>query len=144
MPSGDKHIRYIPASSARKIATELNVEHDKWMQDWPLEVANPARVSEFLRYYQEGDWSDSERFGIMQLILYSLDEHGHSQEIESHPNWDTVSKLLVQNAGLHIWSFFDIGFVDDEECGEDHPVALLLQRLYREHLKEEYPLESFA
>ena len=63
----------IPSNIAADVARDLSVAHESWMQDWPLEVASPSRLEEFVsRCEVEG--REEHRTAILALILASLDE----------------------------------------------------------------------
>lgn len=44
------------------------------MQDWPLEVCDPGRLRDFIDAYRTPALDDDQRYALMELILYSLDE----------------------------------------------------------------------
>jgi len=44
-------------------------------QDWPFEVADPDRLSEFLDAYEQGFLDEQERYHLMELIVASLEEY---------------------------------------------------------------------
>lgn len=56
----------------QRLDAELALGSEPWMQDWPLEVSDPARLGEFCALYDASRDPDL-RFDVMQLALYSLD-----------------------------------------------------------------------
>ena len=56
-----------------KLVRDLRLGWDAFMQDWPLQVADAARVEEFAAYYDQAT-DDDVRFDAMSLALYSFDE----------------------------------------------------------------------
>jgi hypothetical protein len=58
--------RYTNPITRRRIATLANISDDDWMQDWPLEVADPKRVREFVALLQRAN-DDDDRFALMEL-----------------------------------------------------------------------------
>ncbi|MFD3707433.1 hypothetical protein ACFWUP_30225 [Nocardia sp. NPDC058658] len=64
-PRGDAMLR------AAQIA---NVAHEAWMQDWPVEVADPQRLDEFvaLLIANKADWELS--FWLLDLVLESAND----------------------------------------------------------------------
>lgn len=39
---------YPGGDSASRVALLANIAYDSWMQDWPIEVSDPARLDEFV------------------------------------------------------------------------------------------------
>ncbi|MBC7709852.1 MAG: hypothetical protein H7203_07315 [Rhizobacter sp.] len=55
------------------LARKIDVRFERDMQDWPLEVSDPERLTEFLGHYDRE--SDHEfRELIAELIVFSIDE----------------------------------------------------------------------
>jgi hypothetical protein len=56
-----------PTSQARMaLSARFKLPYDDSMQDWEWEVADPARLSEFLGAYSCGQLTDDERFSLME------------------------------------------------------------------------------
>ncbi len=57
-----------------RVAQLANVVHESWMQDWPIEVADPERLDEFvdLLNANKGDWELS--FWLLDLVLESAND----------------------------------------------------------------------
>ncbi len=68
----------------RAVASSLRVPYEDWMQDWPIEVADAARLAEFVGRCGKSEESEY-RLLTMELILASLDrsfaEGGSSDQI---------------------------------------------------------------
>jgi hypothetical protein len=60
-------------TAAKALADALGVRFEPWMQDWPLEVADSARVEEFLAAYEKEERPEH-RLAIMELIIASSDQ----------------------------------------------------------------------
>ncbi|MEV6279272.1 hypothetical protein [Nocardia sp. NPDC051832] len=62
---------YPSADSASRVAQMANIALEDWMQDWPIEVSDPARLDEFvdLLLAHKADWSIS--FWLVDLVLES-------------------------------------------------------------------------
>lgn len=78
------------------------------MQDWPLEVADSSRLDEFIDLLKRAE-SDDDRFALMELVLYSLDEANPAKQREA---WRTIETMLEQAPGLYAceilyWSLGD-------------------------------------
>ncbi|RLB49193.1 MAG: hypothetical protein DRJ42_21565 [Deltaproteobacteria bacterium] len=85
---------------------------EPWMQDWPLLVADPARVEEFIELY-EASTEDEERFALMELVLCSLDEMPDAGK----SLWPRVEELLVIAGPLHAYPVIEWSCVEEETDG---------------------------
>ena len=66
---------YPTPAEIRFLTESLNLRPDfEWMQDWPLEVADGARLREFCDLYEEGASNEKVQVALMHLILCSLDD----------------------------------------------------------------------
>jgi hypothetical protein len=57
----------------QSLAQKIGVEHEHWMQDWPLEVADRGRVAEVIKHYEDEDNVDFRQL-LAELVTASLDE----------------------------------------------------------------------
>jgi hypothetical protein len=110
--------RYVNHALAERLNTLVAVAYHDSMQDWPLEVADPALLREFCDAYEDESilFDRDERFALMKLILYSLDESEELQDwledkgtrgvaaAEPHPVTlpDRVIALLRRDFLLHL------------------------------------------
>ncbi|MFI6048386.1 hypothetical protein ACIA8C_42710 [Nocardia sp. NPDC051321] len=64
---------YPGGDSAVWVARLANIAHEGWMQDWPIEVSDPARLDEFvgLLLANKADWELS--FWLLDLVLESAE-----------------------------------------------------------------------
>jgi hypothetical protein len=135
-----KYERFIHHSVAERVASRLGIGYASWMQDWPLEVGDFKRVSEFVERYRSEAWDPDERFALMQVILYSFEERSDTDQIRRHPAWEQTCDILISETDLHAYSVLDLGGVYDPESAEDCAIAPLLQDLYRRKLAAKLPL----
>ncbi|WP_328400993.1 hypothetical protein [Nocardia sp. NBC_00403] len=65
---------YPGGDSASRVAQQANIAHEDWMQDWPIEVSDPARLDEFvdLLLANKADWELS--FWLLDLVLESAED----------------------------------------------------------------------
>ncbi|GEM29730.1 hypothetical protein NN3_07370 [Nocardia neocaledoniensis NBRC 108232] len=68
------HVIYPGWDSMSRVALLANVAHESWMQDWPIEVADPERLGEFLDLLnaKKADWELS--FWLLDLVLESAND----------------------------------------------------------------------
>ncbi len=102
-----------------------------WMQDWPLEVADPARVEEFCAFYDEAT-DPLVRFDVMQLALYSYDE-----QAEKSASSEWFRKTLRRDFAIHghtvaYWAALDREADDLELHRNDPEFAFGISGLLRE------------
>lgn len=136
-----KYERYVAYDVAERVAARAKVKHVSGMQDWPVEVADFNRVSEFVRLYTSETWTDDERFALMQLILHSFNWGAYSTaEITSHSAWKTVVEILEREAELHACSILELGCVCNRDWTDQYFLAPLLQELYDSRLRDRLPL----
>jgi hypothetical protein len=95
-PPPERYQRFIGPETQRRIASLANVADDPALQDWPLEVADPDRLPEFLGFLSRAD-DDDDRFALMALVLYSLDEVRAEQQ---RTMWPAVKAILEKNPRL--------------------------------------------
>ncbi len=64
---------YPGSDSASRVAQLANIARESWMQDWPIEVSDPARLDEFidLLLANKADWELS--FWLLDLVLESAE-----------------------------------------------------------------------
>jgi hypothetical protein len=93
------------------------------MQDWPLEVADSSRLDEFLDLLKRAA-SDDDRFALMELVLYSLDE---ADPAKQRGAWGVIEAMLEREPMLYAraiiyWSAgdeTDDGTWKMDDLGED-------------------------
>jgi hypothetical protein len=125
--------RYIAAATRARIAALASVPEDGWMQDWPLEVADPSRLDEFVDLLKRAE-SDDDRFALMELVLYSLDEADPAKQRDS---WPVVQTMLEREPLLYAREiiYWSLGDESDEgtwkmdDLGEDEgfPITPLMR-----------------
>jgi hypothetical protein len=124
--------------AVRILEARLGLGSESWMQDWPLEVCNPARVEEFCAFYdQESD--PIVKFDTMQLALYSYDECRRLDEDLS--SW--FERTLRRDFALHgntvaYWAALEREN-DDPELSLPEPefvfrISGLLRRIWEDSL----------
>lgn len=102
-----------------------------WMQDWPLEVCDPARIEEFCAFYDEAT-DLLVRFDVMQLALFSYDEQ---PEKSTCSEW--FKKTLRRDFAIHghtvsYWAALDREADDPELHRTDPEFVFGISSLLRE------------
>ena len=126
----DKYITRVGLQTKVRLAQLTGVQYAAWMQDWPIEVADPRRVEEFLHVYESEALNSEEKRALMMLVLCSFDECDECSE----QTWAAIRGILVAEARLHAgliiyWSCVVEG-EDDSWCFElDEHVFCLTPRM---------------
>jgi hypothetical protein len=91
-----RYQHYPTHETADGVARLVGVVHEDWMQDFPFEVADPARVEEFLDHYTTLT-SDDERRVLIDLVVASLEE---CSDRPAHA-LATMESILVASPEVH-------------------------------------------
>ena len=102
----------IHRTTAEAVAKAVGVPYEPWMQDWPVEAADAARIEEFLTYYGR-ERNPEHRLATAALIVASLDD-AFALAIPSKELLDRAGPVLKNHAEmLEYWSCPD-AHTDDE------------------------------
>lgn len=73
------------------------------MEDWEWEVADESRIDEFLEAYFEGDFDDSERVCLMEMIIQCFADRfdERSGQADEDPRWNDLIRALNTHLRLH-------------------------------------------
>jgi hypothetical protein len=119
------------------------------MQDWPLEVADPARLPELCDFYETEPLDRETRFSLMQLIVFSLDDAAEMEldgisEIEKSEIEKRVETLLRRDFELHFhtvdyWRRHDEIALDSLlENHRTFAITPMMRRIWNDCFKPEY------
>lgn len=89
--------RYIVPATRARIAALANVPAEAGMQDWPLEVADASRLDEFIALLEKAE-NDDDRFALMELVLYSVDD---ATPTKREKVWPVIEALLEEAPMLY-------------------------------------------
>ena len=109
--------RFPTVEAISSLAARFGFSNLPDMQDWEYEVADPARIDDFLDAYLCGELSEDERFTLMETILQSFEEF--PSPLEDHPRWQELLSLLKENLDLHlytIWYWSSLETESLEDC----------------------------
>lgn len=122
------------AGAACEILEEaLELGSQGWMQDWPLEVADPNRLEEFCGYYDNAA-DPAVRFDAMWLVLYSYEERLRQAPAPDVERW--LDRVLRRDFPLHghtvrYWARLDL---PRPGPGEAWPVTPQMRRIWQDCL----------
>ena len=99
--------RHPTAAAIAALAARFHLPNTPDMQDWEYEVADPARLPEFLAAYRASQLNEDERFVLMMTLIQSVEEAG---DLEA--GWRDLEPLLRAEWVLHAptvgyWCCFD-------------------------------------
>jgi hypothetical protein len=129
--------RFPTAAAVDSLARRFGLPNDPSMQDWPWEVADAARLDEFLAAYESGDLSDDERFALMEIILQSFEDLAASTGFDAR--WDRALDTIDRNVDLHaqsVWYWSVLGNDDREEQWLVTPHLRSILQKHRERLEK--------
>ena len=103
-------------ASISRLAERFHLPNNPSSQDWEVEVADFARVDDFLEAYSDPLFSDDDRFLLMELIVASLDD-GLRAGSQLGALWSRTRRLLLGSVRLHAatLSYWACGNDDDPE-----------------------------
>ena len=123
--------RFPTADAIASLSARLNVAYDDSMQDWEWEIADPARIDEYLALYQGGELTDDERFTLMETVIQSFADL--SACLHEDPRWEHVINLLDRNIELHLYSVWYWANTDSELENDGWAVTPFLRKLLSKH-----------
>ena len=129
------HIWRCPTRDAiDKLAARFELPNHPWMQDWELEVSDPARIDEFLAAYISEQLSDDEKFTLMETIIASFDELAATgRNLDADTRWRLTRSLLQNNIPLHAYSVWYWSRLDAEEEDEMFCISPLIRDVFAKH-----------
>lgn len=95
--------RYGTLKAIEELSRELNLRHEQWMQDWPVEVVNPDDIEKYIAHYSLTVDADK-KFLLMEAIIQATTEQRVKTDFEKY--WNIVKPLLIANFSLHEYSIF--------------------------------------
>jgi hypothetical protein len=90
-------------------------------QDWDIELADPARIREFIQLSSKTDLDDEKQFALMALILASLEDLSYQGDIPSDV-WKDIADLLQAHPKLYSDLLDQWAAKDGDDFGISLPV----------------------
>ena len=105
--------RHPTRAAIDSLAKRFSLPNDPGMQDWEYQVADRARLPEFLAALEQEAFTDDERFTLSEIVMQCFEdwaEAGHP--IEQSDEWQRFATLLrsrprLHAHTLHYWSALD-------------------------------------
>lgn len=92
-------MRFPTADSIDYLDSVLQIDKNRYSQDWEIEIADPTRLEEFLDVYENQTRNDDDRFTLMALIVCSFEDStadGINTEL-----WQRIRRFLLSDFLLH-------------------------------------------
>ena len=103
---------------------------DPFSQDWEYEVADPARVTEFLKAYDSGRLKSDEKSVLLNVILASYNDA--IDEGSARPeDWEWISRYLVRDRAIHEAAINYWALPDEIELENCFPITPLMRTARR-------------
>ncbi len=88
-------------STIESLAKQLKLPlPDPFSQDWEYEIADPGRVTEFLKAYDSGRLSPDEKSMLLNVILASYNDAIDAGSADPG-DWELISRYLVRDRAIH-------------------------------------------
>ena len=109
-------VRHPTRAAIDRLAEYFDLPNHPSMQDWEIEVADPARCAEFLSAYESLELNDDEKFTLMWMILESFDEL--ETPLDANSDWQRALFHVESDIFIHIgtvwfWSALDATSEDE-------------------------------
>jgi hypothetical protein len=129
--------RFSTRTAIDSLAQRFGLPNDPQMQDWQWEVADPARLDEFLTAYETAALPDDERFVLMEMILQSFDDT--DQVPHGSVSWSRIEQALDRNIAIHIHTVWYWSCVGDDLADAFRIAAFVRNVLERHRRRFEHP-----
>jgi hypothetical protein len=112
------------------------------MQDWEWEIADTARLDEYLTAYKDGGLSDDERFTLMETIIQAFEDL--PVPLDADHRWAQILAALDRYIDLHAYTVWYWSDLEDELGDESWRVSPYLRRLVERHKSRLDPTSTEA
>jgi hypothetical protein len=108
-------VRYPTREAIDKLSKKLNLRHEDWMQDWPIEVVVFSDIEKYLACY-ETLTDEDEKFVLMEAIIDATENQKTEDSFIAY--CCRVKQLLQKDFGIHeytihYWSCFETDSLED-------------------------------
>lgn len=110
-----------------KVAKELDIPLDEWMQDWPYEVANSEEIEKYISYYRKVR-DDDEKFVVMQAIIEAVEDQKKQEQFLKY--WIIVQELLKQDFQIHEYTIYYWADFDNEDIEDCFKISGFMRELF--------------
>ncbi|WP_149205731.1 hypothetical protein [Flavobacterium johnsoniae] len=120
-------IRYGTKTAIDKIAKELNMPLDEYMQDWPYEVVNSNEIEKYIAHYRKVI-DDDEKFVVMQAIIQAAEEQEEHELFLKY--WIIIQDLLKKDFHIHEYTAYYWSCFDTEDIDNCFKISIYMRELF--------------
>jgi hypothetical protein len=124
--------RYGTAKAIDELSKELNLLHERWMQDWPFEVVNPDDIEKYIAHYRV-TVDEDKKFLLMEAIIQATTEQRRQTDFEKY--WNIIKPLLIDNFSTHEYSVFDWSCFETDDLTECWTITPNMRQLWHDSQK---------
>ena len=125
--------RFWTAASIDALAERFGLPNDPDMQDWPFQVADPARIVEFISAFAEFEGEPDIRYTLMDLLLQSFEEF--DGDLRTNETWHTILTRLERDFAIHAYQVWYWSALDHDP-GDTWRVSAFLREIWRRKKSE--------
>jgi hypothetical protein len=92
---------FLRKEAIKKLSTELALPCEGNEQDWDIEMADPNRIDDFLKYFRTQSLLADEKFALMALIMASYEDFLNEQDVDVDRRWKAIRQILQVEAALY-------------------------------------------
>ena len=112
--------RYGTKEAIEKLARELELPYNDYMQDWSYEVANPEDIEKYIKHYDLTSDED-EKFVLMEIIIQAVNDQADQKDFLKY--WDRISGSLKEDFRIHEYTVFYWSRLDSESPDEEFTIS---------------------
>jgi hypothetical protein len=86
-----------------ELVAQYDYPHSDWMQDWPYEIADPNKIENYFRHYDE-QTDEDKKFSLMEMLIQALTDI--ENENEFNENWILLKERIISNFKIHEYTIF--------------------------------------
>jgi hypothetical protein len=134
--------KYVTKSAIEGLVQKIKLPPpDEFSQDWEYEVSDPSRINEFLYAYKHIELNHDEKFGLMIIIISSLNDA--IVEGKKEDKWNSsIKSLLLQDLDIHKNTIYYWAMLDEEDIENCYAVTSFMRQvarstaIYGEYIKD--------
>ena len=124
--------RHATAKAQKNISDKFGIYWDDQMQDWDLVMADPLWIPQLLNAYLKDNFTDDEKFAIMELIIASFDELVEREKLTTNSYWHSCESILKTECWLHITTIHYWSLLDKQDVEEAFPITKYIRPIWDE------------
>jgi len=116
------------------LAERFNYSIDPEEQDWTYIIAEPERIEDYLRAYEDLD-GKAVKFSLMEMIMQAL----NGQDEEDFENfWEKVKALLDHDFDLHEYTIYYWCIWDNDNLEDCFSISEPMRKYWIKKVRAKY------